>query len=1058
MSFQGCLNDEQVLRWARGVEDDDSRAHLEHCVSCIERVRGRKHRDAPTEDGAGRAVTVPASPAPLPANDPLRLQKGQLIGRYVILEPLGEGGMGVVYSAFDPELNRRVALKFLLPPGSAEQGAEHRARMLREAQALAQLSHPNVIGVHDVGSWEHSIFLAMELVEGETLRSWMRARVHSWREVVKVFLAAGEGLAAAHGAGLVHRDFKPGNVLLGKNGRICVLDFGLAKLATAADPALPAGPPQSGSSTEESRSGSASTSLLDRAVTRVGARVGTLRYMAPEQMEGRPVDARSDQFSFCVSLHEALYGVRPFAGNAEDELTNNVLAGRLVAPPPGAGVPPWVRRAVLKGLSIDPAQRFPSMPALLKALADDPWPRRRRALTLSAGALVVAGLAFGVTQNAKDRSRLCRGSATLLEPVWSSATQARIEQAFAAAAAADTWPRVKAGVEAYLTNFTAQRQQACEATHVRGEQSEEVLALRLACLDERLTELGALTQVLMTADSAVAARAVTAVTGLTPVTDCADVKALTALERPPTDEATRAKVAALDELLAQVQADVRVGRAGQAKPKAAEAVAAARALQYRSKEGEALLYRGLIEQETESQDKAVETLKQAMAAAQTKGGDSVVARAAIQLGFLVGYRLNRPVEGRDFLEFGGATIERMGGDPWLEMNRLRNLGHLEFAANRYEAAGAYYDRAYEVLVKSVGKDSPRLTGLLTNITNNLKRRLKYDEALRVGREALALTEKTLGSESGDAGELRLLLGDVHRLQGDFQSAKVEIDRGLAIKERLGQRANVANWRITRYFVLEALNDYDGALATLEASERGHVELFGEHHPETLGVRIELGELLLSMGQLARAEKLIVPAIAELEKLPPKERAGYADPFVGLARLRAAQKRWAEALEVMAFVERSLKEAGNDASVALDLETLRAQTFLQMGRASDALAATDRWARVIEGTGGAFDAEWGALHLHRAKVFVALGRPQEAVEAAELALKHDGASQDRALVADVKHAAAQALWLRNHSGDRARARTLAQEAEAIYGALGRYFVAERQKVARWLEGHGAVAQR
>ena len=250
--------------------------------------------------------------------------RGSSLGRYIVLDRVGEGGMGIVYTAYDPELNRRVAIKLVRAVASKSTSAKDRqARLLREAQAMARLSHPNVIAVHDVGTYGEQVFIAMELVDGTTLKEWLKQARRSWREIVEVFLAAGKGLAAAHAAGLVHRDFKPSNVLVGKDGRVRVMDFGVARPVSTADDKVP---------------GESPFAEVDVALTRVGSVVGTPRYMAPEQRGGQPVDPRSDQFSFCASLYEALYGESALAA----ERAASQAHGSHEAPA-GSSVPRWVK-------------------------------------------------------------------------------------------------------------------------------------------------------------------------------------------------------------------------------------------------------------------------------------------------------------------------------------------------------------------------------------------------------------------------------------------------------------------------------------------------------------------------------------------------------------------------------------------------------------------------------------------------------------------------------------------------------------------------------------------
>jgi serine/threonine-protein kinase len=381
------------------------------------------------------------------------LPRGSAVGRYLVLDLLGEGGMGVVYKAYDPELDRAVALKLVRTADDASNA--QRDRLLREAQALARLSHPNVIAVHDVGTFHRDVFIAMEFVEGQTLRAWLQESPRSQRDIVDAFLAAGEGLEAAHRAGLVHRDFKPDNVMVGKDARVRVLDFGVARAAhtdgeagptlrtegqATPTPTPPAdgdlqtvtararsdrpavAPPASDSSAPLPSDSSAPPSgvstaprLLATPLTHAGATVGTPRFMAPEQYLGQPIDEKVDQFSFCISLHWALYGTYPFDGVTLDHAMKNMLAGKIADPPPESRVPRWLRQVLARGLRVEPGQRFASMAALLAALRADPRAARRRfaravlaalAVAAVASALVAGVLVLQVRRTATEQARL----------------------------------------------------------------------------------------------------------------------------------------------------------------------------------------------------------------------------------------------------------------------------------------------------------------------------------------------------------------------------------------------------------------------------------------------------------------------------------------------------------------------------------------------------------------------------------------------------------------------------------------------------------------------------
>ncbi|HEY8377881.1 MAG TPA: serine/threonine-protein kinase, partial [Nannocystis sp.] len=369
----------------------------------------------------------------------------QRIGRFVVLERLGAGGMGVVYAAYDPQLDRKVAVKLLLPSLSGSDREDvARARLLREAQALARLSHPNVVAVYDVGTHAGQVFIAMEFIAGESLTSWLKAEPRSVREVLAVFQDAGRGLAAAHRAGLVHGDFKPDNVLVDRAGRVRVVDFGLAFA-------------QEETRTEEESPGALRSTLeLSQLPARPGMLVGTPAYMAPEQFHGEPGSARSDQFSFCVSLYEGLYGHRPFAGDDVATLKRAVCLGAVPDEPRDRRLPPWLRRVLLRGLHWDAAQRFSDMDQLLAALARDPGRRWRRAGLTALAVLTLAGAAWGyrwaILREYEQRQGLCAAAAENLAGIWDHDRKDMVQKSFMAtgvAYAADTWARVAARLDAH---------------------------------------------------------------------------------------------------------------------------------------------------------------------------------------------------------------------------------------------------------------------------------------------------------------------------------------------------------------------------------------------------------------------------------------------------------------------------------------------------------------------------------------------------------------------------------------------------------------------------------
>ena len=362
-----------------------------------------KEKDAKDEAGDSRAATHESGSAEgAPSGDDADvLERGATVGRYLVLERLGAGAMGVVYAAYDPELDRRVALKFLRAQRGAGDPAHQQARLVREAKAMAKLSHPNVGAIFDVGVHEGRVFLAMEYLPGGTLTQWLSAEKRPWRQVIQMFNEVGHGLAAAHAEGLIHRDFKPDNVLLDKAGKPKVVDFGLVRLTGS--PEAPIGGP-----IDETDLAVAETAIPEAspahavALTRTGALAGTPAYMASEQFLGKPVDARTDQFAFCVGLYEALYGERPFAGDSVIALADAVTEGRVREAPKAARVPAWLLTALLPGLSPEASRRYHDIAALLRALQRDPGVRRRRWLFATGGLGALLGTAF-LFLNARQR-------------------------------------------------------------------------------------------------------------------------------------------------------------------------------------------------------------------------------------------------------------------------------------------------------------------------------------------------------------------------------------------------------------------------------------------------------------------------------------------------------------------------------------------------------------------------------------------------------------------------------------------------------------------------------
>ncbi|RKH95738.1 serine/threonine protein kinase [Corallococcus sp. AB038B] len=664
------------------------------------------------------------------------------VGRYLLLRPLGAGGMGVVYAAYDPDLDRKVALKLLRSEGHADPELG-RARLLREAQAMARISHPNVIPVFDVGIWGAQVFLAMELLDGGTLGQWLKEAPRSWREVLEAYLGAGRGLVAAHAVGLVHRDFKPANVLRDRRGRVCVTDFGLARQV-----GLPSGDDED-SSAREVNALAAERRMLDAPITVTGAVMGTPNYMSPEQVLGAVPDASTDQFSFCAALYAALYGQRPFdVARMQALKTPADLEGpnapRLLDPPRDTRVPAWVGRAVMRGLALRPAERFPTLAELLDALGQEPKRRARRrawgGVGLLAGGLLMGG---GVLY---QQSRVCEGADALMARVWGPEQREQVVRAFTATGSplgADMAGRVAAVLDGYARSWSQQHTDACRATLVEGTQPEALRVERVVCLERRREDTRAVVALLSTADVPLVEKSLSLVNALPALDECADVAKLGEQQRLPESPAERAEVERLEALLSEVKVLVDGGRLPQARARLEPLVEAVRATRYAPLMARLQLQQGWMREQLGDSEGAAIALRQAAFDAEAGRADRLKVTILNRLLYVEeGQRHFEPAEVWSGL--ADATLRRMGGDAVLEAEVRVNQGNLANARNDFSRASALFEEARTRTEAALPEGHP-LRARITFLQGNLAIRMK-DTARGVAllERALSLTEAAVG--------------------------------------------------------------------------------------------------------------------------------------------------------------------------------------------------------------------------------------------------------------------------------------------------------------------------
>ena len=651
--------------------------------------------DAPMSE-AGLAATQAAGASSPGAGEP-PVSLGPRLGRFMLLERIGAGSMGVVVAAYDDVLDRKVAVKVLQGGGEAAS-----LRLLREAQAMARVDHPNVVTVHEVGTSDGQVYVAMEFIRGVTLQVWQREPGRTWTEIVDAYIQAGRGLAAAHAAGLVHRDFKPSNAMIDADGRVRVLDFGLVRAQVGAG--------------EAPQDSSASRSSIAIQLTHVGDVVGTPAYMAPEQIRGLDLGPAADQFSLCVSLYEGLFGRLPFAGDNLAALFAAIMRRRIVEPPRGSRVPAWLRAVLRRGLHPVPEDRYPSVTALLRALGAGSGRRRRLGIGLGVGATVAAALA-GFLAARTQTPELCTGAEAQLAGVWGPPARAAVAGRLSAAGPAfdaELRPAVLAALDVYAAQWKATHRDSCLA-HTRGEQSDLLLDRRMACLEQRKGALAAAVGVLAEADAAVALEALRVVNDLPPIARCSEVEVLAEEVLPPTDPAVGVAVAEVRRGLARAEALARAGKIDAALELAERGVQEALATDYRPLAAEALLVRARLALNLIYDPKDEQRLTRAMLTAIGSGMDEVAAEAAALRIYVCGRYPQLVPQALDDLPLAEELARRLAQPQAILGLLANNVGTVHLARGDRRAARAAFEQALERRERALPPNHPELGNTLFNL-------------------------------------------------------------------------------------------------------------------------------------------------------------------------------------------------------------------------------------------------------------------------------------------------------------------------------------------------------
>jgi tetratricopeptide (TPR) repeat protein len=538
----------------------------------------------------------------------------------------------------------------------------------------------------------------------------------------------------------------------------------------------------------------ANSGMFDVRLTRTGAMMGTPAYMAPEQFLGQPTDGRTDQFSFCISMYEALYGERPFAGNSMSTLTTNVVQGNVNEPPPNSKVPLWVRKILLRGLQPQPAKRWESMDTLIDALGKDPRIARRRwAIGLGAvSMLVVAGL--GIRHSIVEHRAVCLGGPEKLAGIWElptageppPLTSERIRRSFMATGksyATDVFNTVSRSLNTYAQNWLNMYRDSCEATQVRGEQSSDVLDLRTECLQERLGGFRALTEVFADANGEVVENAVNAANNLSSLDRCADIPLLRAVIRPPEDPATRSRVDELRKKLSSLKARFDAGRLRESIAGASSLVSESRVVGYKPTLSEALLLQGTILVRASDAAGAERALDEAFLLADASRHDEVRAESAAFLVHAVGFQGGKTADGKRWAELADAVLQRLGGHELLQAWVRNDLGNVLDLEGDRKGAIERHQQALALKQKVLGPDHPDVGISEENLAIALQELGRDEEALEHIQRSVALLQNGLGAGHPDLAISLTNQGEILNAVGKHAEARRSYEKALAIWER-----------------------------------------------------------------------------------------------------------------------------------------------------------------------------------------------------------------------------------------------------------------------------------
>jgi eukaryotic-like serine/threonine-protein kinase len=758
---------------------------------------------------------------------------GVSFGRFIATHVLGQGGMGVVLAAFDPELDRNVAIKVLLPIRLTKD--ESGEQLQREAQAMARLNHPNVATIYEVGRANEHLFIAMELIEGGTLKGWLEAEPRGWREILAMFVAAGRGLEAAHAAGLVHRDFKPENVLIGRDGRPRVSDFGLVTEGIAIDGA------------------ELQAAEITGALTSRGIAAGTPAFMSPEQWAGTPSDSRGDQFAFCVALWTALFGDRPFEGTSALELREAVMSGRRAKLPARSAVPRWLVSIVGRGLEIDPQARWSSMTALLAEIVRRS--ARRRAMLFGAGAAAAAlgaAVAAWAMIHTGAASDPCTLPSARLAEVWSPSRAAALRGRAAAIDPLTGVARAAAAtavLDRLAPAWSATHVAVCRATRVEGGQSERMLDARMRCLDDSIDSMRTAVAALERAsEPASLLGAVQGVSSLRAATRCQHPGDLEAMSPLPEEPGKRALGEAIRDELKAITSDRKAGKLDGLAARTEAVLARARTLAHPPLLAKALGVRWRVAVTTTDDAGALKHLRELTEVAARAHDDREVALAWSMMGRLSG-RQGHPESAKVMMNAARTAAARAGDAEETMIQVLNDEADVLVTAGEYAPALANLTEA-RALLEQQGAQQPgsplaiKLGGVQVSLGIAYHQSGRFDQAVGAFVAAAAVFDRALGPDTPEAAAAQIDLAQSLHALGRYGEAEVAAGNSVRVRQlRTGDSPSLAQSLVVQATILAALGRLEPAQQVADRAVHIARSTMASDDSELANIEVDRAEVL-----------------------------------------------------------------------------------------------------------------------------------------------------------------------------------------------------------------------